>query len=98
MDHTTHTKLDTVEYVPDTLTDAVIYGTDDARIGRVSHVHGVGTNSRVIVDVGGFLGIGARSVMLDTATLSFMRDEDGTVHATTTWTKDQFMALPEHID
>jgi hypothetical protein len=28
--------------------------------------------------------------------LTFMRDEDGTVHATTTMTKDEAKAMPEH--
>jgi hypothetical protein len=28
--------------------------------------------------------------------LNFMRDEEGTVHATTAMTKDQAKALPEH--
>ena len=97
MDHTTHFKLDAVDFVPETLIDAVIYGPEDERIGRVSHVHGMGASTKVVVDVGGFLGIGARSVMLDVQSLTFMRDDDANVHAVTNWTKEQFMALPEHI-
>jgi hypothetical protein len=27
-----------------------------------------------------------------------MRDEDGNVHALTTWTKDQLKQMPEHHD
>jgi hypothetical protein len=50
----------------------------------------------VIVDVGGFLGLGAKPVALTTSQLTFMRDNDGDVHATTAWTKDQIKALPEH--
>jgi len=76
--------------------DAVVYGPDDYKIGTVSHVHGMGISSSVIVDVGGFLGMGARPVSMNTSDLQFMRDEDGNVHATTTWTKDQVMNLPEH--
>jgi hypothetical protein len=30
--------------------------------------------------------------------LDLMRDEDGTVHAVTTWTKDQLKQMPEHHD
>ena len=48
------------------------------------------------MDVGGFLGIGAKPVALPVSQLDFMRDEDGEVHATTTLTKDQVKALPEH--
>jgi hypothetical protein len=39
------------------LLDAVAYGADDEEIGAVSHVHGVGLATQVIVDIGGFLGI-----------------------------------------
>jgi hypothetical protein len=28
--------------------------------------------------------------------LNFMRDAEGDVHATTSWTKEQIKALPEH--
>jgi hypothetical protein len=96
MDHTTHTPLDVTELTEDNLLDAVIYGADDYEIGTVSHVHGMGPATKVIVDVGGFLGIGAKSVALDSSQLTFMRDEDGVVHAATAWTKDQVKALPEH--
>jgi hypothetical protein len=40
--------------------------------------------------------MGAKPVSMTTSDLHFMRDEDGNVHATTTWTKDQVKALPEH--
>ena len=76
--------------------DAVIYGPDDEKVGTVSHVHGTGPASEVIVDVGGFLGIGAKPVSLPVSQLNFMRDESGDIHATTTMTKEQAKALPEH--
>jgi hypothetical protein len=56
----------------------------------------MGTVTKVIVEVGGFLGIGTRPVLLDASRLNFMRDENHNVHAVTTWTKDEVMALPEH--
>jgi len=98
MDHSNHVVLDAVDFVPETLTGAAVYGANDEKIGSVSHVHGMGTASQVVVDVGGFLGIGAKPVMLPVKDLTFMRDEDGSVHATTGWTKDQVKALPEHLD
>ena len=67
-------------------------------IGSVSHVHGFGPTSLVVVDVGGFLGIGAKPVAVPLSELEFMRDEDGDVHAVTNWTKDQLKDMPEHID
>jgi hypothetical protein len=96
MDHSTHTRLMDSELNETNLMDAVVYGADDERIGTVSHVHGMGAATQVIVDVGGFLGMGAKPVALTTSQLDFMRDEDGDVHATTAWTKEQIKALPEH--
>lgn len=97
MDHTMHTELDAAEINEENLIDAAIYGPNDEKIGTVSHVHAAGAATRVIVDVGGFLGIGTWPVALDASQLNFMRDADGTVHATTSWTKEQVKALPEHL-
>lgn len=60
----------------------------------MDHLHG----STAIIDVGGFLGIGAKPVAVPLADLDFMRDDDGDVHAITTWTKDQLKEMPEHLD
>ena len=97
MDHSTHTQLVDSDLTENNLLDAVIYGADDEKIGTVSHVHGMGAATQVIVDVGGFLGIGTKSVALTTNQLNFMRDESGDVHATTSWTKAQVKELPEHV-
>lgn len=96
MDHSTHKPLAATELNEANLLDAVVYGADDKKIGTVSHVHGLGISMSIIVDVGGFLGIGSKPVSMNTSDLNFMRDEDGNVHAATTWTKDQVKALPEH--
>ena len=96
MDHMLHTRLTDSELTEANLLNAVVYGADEMKIGRVAHVHGMGPATQVIVDVGGFLGIGSKPVALTTNQLVFMRDEDGEVHATTSWTKDQVMELPEH--
>ncbi len=96
MDHSAHQPLAPSELTAANLVDAVIYGPDDEKVGSVSHLHGSGPGSAVIVDVGGFLGIGAKPVSLPVDTLDFMRDKDGTVHATSAMTKDEAKALPEH--
>ena len=92
MDHSAHTPLAPNELTEANLIDAVIYGPGDEKVGAVSHLHG----SEVVVDVGGFLGMGAKPVALAVNELNFMRDEDGSVHATTAMTKDQAKALPEY--
>ena len=94
MDHSNHVRLTDAELNSDTLDGATIYGPDDEKIGSVDHVHG----SQIVIDVGGFLGIGAKPVAVAARELDFMRDEDGDVHAVTAWTKDQLKAMPEHRD
>lgn len=94
MDHTNHERLASNELTADILDGATIYGADDEKVGTVSHLHG----SQVVIDVGGFLGIGSKAVAVPTSQLDFMRDEDGNVHAVTVWTKDQLEDMPEHRD
>lgn len=96
MDHSRHIPLAASELTESNLMDAIVYGPDDEKIGTVAHVHGTGPTMQVVVDAGGFLGIGAKPVALDATRLNFMRDKDGTVHATTSMTKEQVKALPEH--
>ena len=98
MDHSTHVRLTSAELTPEILQGATIYGPGDESIGTVSHVHGLGADTIVVVDVGGFLGIGAKPVAVKVADLDFMRDENDEVHAVTSWTKDQLKAMPEHRD
>ncbi|MDI6029240.1 PRC-barrel domain-containing protein [Corticibacterium sp. UT-5YL-CI-8] len=98
MDHSKHPRLLSDELTPSILEGATIYGADDHKVGTVSHMHGIGPSSQVIIDVGGFLGIGAKPVTVPMSQLEFMRDESGDVHAVTTWTKDQLKEMPEHTD
>ena len=95
MDHTAHVRLSANELTPAVLEGATIYGADDHKVGKVDHVHAMST---VVIDVGGFLGIGAKPVAVPLSDLSFMRDENGDVHAVTTWTKDALKEMPEHHD
>lgn len=98
MDHANHPRLSREELTSDVLQGATVYGVGDEKVGSVSHVHGTGSSAQVVVDVGGFLGIGAKPVSVPASDLDFMRDEDGDVHAVTTWTKDQLKQMPEHHD
>ena len=98
MDHSAHIPLLAEEVNAANIREADVYGPDDHNIGTVSHMHGMGVDAQVIVDVGGFLGIGAKPVALRASTLNFMRDEAGKVHAKCPMTKDQLKTLPEHKD
>ncbi len=96
MDYPSNVVLDAIDFTPDTLMNAEIFGDDDKKIGKVSHVHGMGSASQIVVDVGGFLGIGTRSVMIPVKRMAFMRDDNGRVNGLTSWTKAQVMAFPEY--
>ena len=96
MDHSQHTPLTRAELTADLITGAPIYGADDERLGVIDHVHGEGAITEVVVDVGGFLGIGAKPVLLSVDQLNLMRDENGTVHGSTAWTRAHLEELPEH--
>lgn len=98
MDHSTHTRLAARELIPDTLEGATIYDGEDHKIGTVSHLHGIGATAQLVIDVGGFLGIGAKPVAAPVSDLQFMRHEDGDIHAVTDWTKESLKAMPEHKD
>ena len=96
MDHSNHTRLTETEITNDILAGATVYGPGDEKIGHIDHLHGTGAAATVVIDVGGFLGIGAKPVSVPTSELDIMRDQSGTVHATTTWTKAALKDLPEH--
>lgn len=96
MDHSKHTPLRTDELISSVVEGANVYGPNDDHIGDVSHFHGTGATAQAVIDVGGFLGIGAKPVALPVSSLNFMRDENEKVHATTAMTKDQLKELPEH--
>jgi hypothetical protein len=51
----------------------------------------------VIVDVGGFLGVGERTVALDIRNLAFLRSENGEeLRVYTGMTRGQLESLPAH--
>ena len=99
MDHTNHVRLTASELTPAVLEGATIYGVDDHKVGKIDHIHAAGgAGGSAVIDVGGFLGIGAKPVAVPISDLEFMRDEDGDVHAVTSWTKDELKQMPEHRD
>jgi len=98
MDHANHQRLDASHLTETVLVGANIYDLHDNTVGVISHVHGMGANLQVVADVGTFLGMFGKSVVIPATALTFMRDEEGSVHATTSWTQDQIEALPVHVD
>jgi len=97
MDHSNHERLAGDELTSAVLEGATIYGAHDAEIGKVAYMHGAGTSSLVVIDLGaGPAGNGAKRIAVPMSQLTFMRDERGRVHAVTSWTQDQIAQMPEH--
>ena len=96
MDHSKHVRLDSSELIPSVIEGATIYGAGDHKVGTVSHMHGTGSDSEVIIDVGGFLGVGEKPVAVGMDNLTFMADEDGDQYLYTTFTKEQLDAAPAY--
>lgn len=96
MEPSAHRRMDEAEISNDRLAGAAVYGQGGEKIGHIDHVHGSGRPAQAIIDIGGFLGIGVKPVLLRIADLDAMRDETGKMHAIIRWTKDQMNDLPEH--
>ena len=96
MDHTLHPRLDAAELNAANMEGITVYGPQDDNVGTISHLHGHGAETHVIIDIGGFLGIGTKAVALRLSELDVMRDQNGEVHATTALTRDDLDAMPEH--
>lgn len=83
------------------LTGAPLYGSNDEDIGEVSEIllADDGKVQSVIVDVGGFLGLGEKPVELQLEDLSILREEAGTSVVTyVSMTQDELEAMPEYRD
>ncbi|WIY54492.1 PRC-barrel domain-containing protein [Devosia sp. YIM 151766] len=95
-DHASHPRLEDYELTQATLEGAPVYGPGNEELGKVTHVLGTGVAGEVIIDVGGFLGLGAKPVAVPIGQLDFMRDENRNVHALTYLSKEELKALPAH--
>ncbi|MDP2121657.1 MAG: PRC-barrel domain-containing protein [Hoeflea sp.] len=81
------------------LEDATVYGRGDETIGSIRSlkIDADGRISGAVIDVGGFLGLGAHSVLVPFDGLTVLRETDGSdvrVHLDTT--KDKLKAMRHH--
>lgn len=89
---------DNSQLTADDLTGATTYDANDERVGDVSDLLLAedGKVEAAIVDIGGFLGIGAKSVALELSKLDILRSEDGSdLRVYVTMTEEELEALPE---
>jgi sporulation protein YlmC with PRC-barrel domain len=71
-----------------------VYGANDENVGEIGDVilSQDGQIDAVLVDVGGFLGMGEKQVALGMDNLQFMADEDGDLYLYTNLTKEELEA------
>lgn len=89
----------TADLTAEELTGAPVYDATDAWIGEVSELvlTPEGTVSQAVVDVGGFLGLGAKPVALNMDQLQIQSVEGSDeLRLQVSLTKEQLEALPEH--
>ncbi|MCA0011333.1 PRC-barrel domain-containing protein [Mesorhizobium sp. B292B1B] len=94
IDKSTLTAMPVGEIRADDLKGTTVYGANDAKVGEIGDVVLTPDNKTdaVIVDVGGFLGVGEKEVAVGMDNLKFMTDKDGNKYLYTTFTKEQLEA------
>lgn len=95
MDLNKNVRLSENELGEAALNGATVFGPDDERIGHVSKVVGNGPDTEIEIEVGGFLGLGARTVRVFARDLDFVRDQSNSIHAVTDWTKEELQEMSQ---
>jgi predicted outer membrane protein len=85
----------------DALVGATVYGADDENVGEVSEliVSESGTKGQVdavVIDVGGFLGIGEKPVAIEFKGLQIMADASNKYYIYSKFTREQLENAPEY--
>jgi sporulation protein YlmC with PRC-barrel domain len=82
----------------DNLMGSDVYGANDENVGNVNDVLLTedGDVDAMVVDVGGFLGIGSRQVALGVDNLEFMIDAGSNWYVFTPFTSDELESQPEY--
>lgn len=90
--------FDKTNLTPADLLGIGVYGIDDERIGTISDIVKLpdGAIDALIVDVGGFLGLGAKPVAVAYDTLNFSSDTNGTRYLFINTSREQLEAQPEY--
>ncbi|ADO44358.1 PRC-barrel protein (plasmid) [Ketogulonicigenium vulgare Y25] len=81
------------------LTGANVQDLEGTSIGSISDLQLNGDAvTGVIINVGGFLGLGAKPVLIPVEQIDVIRDADGTVlHVEVGMSREQLEAMPEHV-
>jgi predicted outer membrane protein len=86
--------VDIASISSDALIGTTIYGANDESVGEVSELilsgsGSTGTVDAVVIDVGGFLGIGEKPVAIDFKDLQIMADADNNYYIYSKFTREQ---------
>ncbi|MFI0847057.1 PRC-barrel domain-containing protein [Mesorhizobium sp. IMUNJ 23232] len=94
IDKSTLTEMPAGDIRAEELVGTTVYGANDANLGEIGDVVLTqdGKVDAVIIDVGGFLGVGEKEVAVGMDKLAFMTDKDGNKYLYTTFTKEQLDA------
>jgi sporulation protein YlmC with PRC-barrel domain len=91
------TEMPAGEITSEALVGTTVYGANDEMIGEIGDVVLEGEKvDSIIVDVGGFLGVGEKKVAVAMDNLAFMTDADGNKYLYTGFTKEQLDAQPAY--
>ena len=98
IDRSTLTEMPADQIRGEELVGTTVYGANDANVGEIGDVVLTqdGKVDAVIIDVGGFLGIGEKEVAVGMDKLSFMTDADGKKYLYTSFTEEQLNAAPAY--
>lgn len=98
IDRTTLQPLAAEELTAENLIGTTVYGVNEENVGEVGDLvlSQDGRIDAIILDVGGFLGIGEKEVAIGMDRLEFMRDENGDRYLYTPFTQEQLEAQPEY--
>ncbi len=98
IDRSTLKPVDVAAIRSEELVGTTVYGANEENIGEIGDVILTqdGKVDAVIIDVGGFLGMGEKEVAVSMENLSFLADEDGDNYLYTSFTKEQLEAAAEY--
>lgn len=98
IDRSTLKPVDAAAIRSEEFVGTTVYGANDENVGEIGDVVLAqdGKVEAVLIDVGGFLGIGEKEVAVGMDNLSFLADEDGDKYLYTAFTKEQLDAAPAY--
>lgn len=98
IDRASLTEIPADQISAENLLGTTVYGADDSNVGEIGDVvmSTDGKIDAVVIDVGGFLGVGEKPVAVGFDNLAFMQDADGNRYLYTQFTKEQLDAQPTY--